>query len=64
LRRADANAGIANPNPDTDTGNANANALAYAWWRMPDGDHTIDEPNDNEWQLSLVQWRFTWVLPC
>jgi hypothetical protein len=30
---------------------------------MPDSDHAIDEPDDNEWQLSLVQRRLAGLLP-
>jgi hypothetical protein len=58
--------------PDTWRWNAYANsdrncdghANGHTGRRMSDGDHAIDQPNDNEWQLGLVQRRHTWVLPC
>ena len=43
-------------------GYGHGNPIAYTGW-MSDDDHAVEQPDDHDWQLGLVQWRFTGLLP-
>jgi hypothetical protein len=58
-RYGNANSCSSDANCDSDRhGHANGNS---GW--MSDGDHAIEQPDGDDWQLGLVQRRHTWVLP-